>query len=89
MAKLAAGTNFVPRLSTSSGKGVLQVDYGNTTVYLWGSIEGSHWTLIESFTADAIKEVVLTPFFVVSGNASDQTTGIGTSQVWISETRGG
>lgn len=89
MAKLAAGTNFLPRLSSSSGQGIVQVDYGDTTVYLWGSIEGSHWTLIESFTADAIKEVVLTPFFVVSGNASDQTTGIGTSQVWVSETRGG
>lgn len=89
MAKLTAGTDFSPRLSRSSGQGIIQVDYGDTTVYLWGSVEGKHWTLIESFTADAIKEVVLTPFFVVSGSASDQTTPIGTSQVWISETRGG
>lgn len=84
MTKLAAGQNFKP---LSSDKGVLQVDKGDTNVSLWGSIEGSHWTLIETFSADAIKEVVLTPYFVVSGSTSNQTAAIGTSQVWISETR--
>ena len=84
MTKLVAGTNFKP---LSSDTGILQVDYGDTTVYLWGSVEGSHWTLIESFTADSIKEIVLTPYFVVSGSAANQTAAIGSSQVWISETR--
>ena len=84
MAKLTAGSNFKP---INSDTGILQVDYGDTTVHLWGSVEGTHWTLIESFSADTIKEIVLTPFFVVSGSAANQTAGIGTSQVWIGENR--
>lgn len=92
MSQLAQNIEFVPRLSGSGGLGVLQVIYHSATVYLHGSVNGTDYTLIESFAESEIKELVLCPYFKYSGSATDEddATDLGANhKVLISETRGG
>jgi hypothetical protein len=85
--QLAVGTVFHPNMKNASGQGVIQIVKGNTNVYLYGSLNGTDYVLIETFSADTIKELVLCDKFKISGSATDQTTTIDTSKAYISETR--
>lgn len=91
MAQLTQNVEFKPRFKNSNGAGVLQVVYDSATIYLHGSLNGSDYTLIESFSASTIKEVVLCPHFKYSSSATDETASgsLGTHKVIIDETRGG
>ena len=84
--QVTQGTAFNPKMGDGS-KGVIQVNHGDTDVTLFGSIDGTNYIKIETFTADTIKEVVLCESFKVSGSDANTTTSIGTSTVHISETR--
>ncbi len=89
MAELQVGQAFTPNLRGSTGQGVVQVTRGDTDLSLWGSVNGTDYVLIETFTASSLKEVILCSFFKISGNAADIDAAAGTSKLWIDETRGG
>lgn len=89
MSELSAGVSYLSKSLRSGGRGVIQVADYNTTVYLYGSINGTDWASIETLSANQIKEVVLCPYFRFSSSSTDSsvTTGTGTTKVFISETR--
>lgn len=77
-----------PKMGDGS-RGVIQVVIdGANAAYLYGSLNGTDYQLIESFTASALKEIVLCPYFKLSTSASSVTGTIGgTTKVYIDETR--
>ncbi len=91
--ELVVGTAKQPKMNGSDGRGVLQIDKGTVDVSLWGSLitndatATAGWVLIETFTTDVLKEIVLTPYMAVSGSATDVTAPMGTSTAYIDETR--
>ena len=91
MGQLTQNVEFNPRFKNSNGAGVLQVIYDNATIYLHGSLNGTDYTLIESFSESEIKELVLVPYFKYSSSATDEDASgaLGTHKVIIDETRGG
>ncbi len=86
--EMAVGTAYSPSMHSTYGKGVIQVVKGNTNVSLYGSLDGTNYVLIETFSASAIKEVVKCNYFKISGSASDTTTVIGTSKFFITTSTG-
>ena len=84
--ELAVGTTFIPNLRNAGGQGVIQVKKGDTNVSLYGSLNGTDYVLIETFTVDTIKELVLCDKFKISGAADGTFVTIGSSKVYISET---
>lgn len=83
-----SSTAYNPKMGDGS-RGVIQaVIDGSNAAYLYGSLNGTDYQLIESFTASALKEIVLCPYFKLSTSASS-VTGIigGTTKVYIDETR--
>ena len=63
-------------------KGVIAVDKGDTNVTLQGSLDGTTFFVIETFTADTLKEITLVPFLAVNGAAdTSQNDSIGNSVV--------
>jgi hypothetical protein len=90
--QLTQGESYASTLRRSGGAGVLQVIYGSATIYLHGSLNGSDYTLIESFSASTIKEIVLCPHFKYSSSSDPDAAGdgaLGTHKVIIDETQGG
>jgi len=81
-------TAYNPKMGDGS-RGVVQaVISGGNNAYLWGSLNGSDYTLVDSFTANAIKEVVLCAYFLISGSATDATVDVvAGTKVFIDETR--
>ena len=65
-------TVLQPKIKKSgNSNGLVQVvNTGGTTVYLFGSLNGSDFVLIESFSADTIKEVMLCPYMKIGGNTA-------------------
>ena len=59
-------------------RGVIHFEYTSGTVTLQGSCDGTNFVDIETISADAIKEIVLPPFF--------RWTGGGSATVMLSET---
>ena len=53
-------------------RGIVAIDKGDTNVTLCGSVDGTNYFVIETFTADTIKEITLCPYFKVNG-AADTT----------------
>tara|TARA_R100001163_G_C4869727_1_gene72093 strand:- start:58 stop:339 length:282 start_codon:yes stop_codon:yes gene_type:complete len=86
--EMVVGTAHNVSMNSTYGLGVLHVVRGNTDVHFYGSVNGTDYTEIEEFTASEIKELVKCNSFKVSGSASDLTTSIGTSKVYISTTIG-
>ena len=81
-------TPYNPKMGDGS-RGVIQaVHDGSNDAHLWGSLNGTDYTLVESFTSSVIKEIVLCTYFKISSNASSDsgTVGAGT-KVFIDETR--
>tara|TARA_R110000796_G_scaffold24643_8_gene69980 strand:+ start:1159 stop:1431 length:273 start_codon:yes stop_codon:yes gene_type:complete len=85
--QLAVGTEFNPNMKNSNGQGVLQIVKGDTNVTLYGSVNGTDYALIETFDASTIKEIILCPYFKVSAATDGTFTTIGSSTVFIDETR--
>jgi hypothetical protein len=79
---------YNPKMGGGS-RGVVQaVIDGANAAYLYGSVNGSDYVLIESFTASVIKEVVLCPYFLISGSAANITDDVNAAtKVYIDETR--
>ena len=79
---------YNPKMGDGS-RGVVQaVINGSANAYLWGSLDGTNYALIDSFTEDTIKEIVLCPYVLISGNATDKDVSVGIiSKVFIDETR--
>jgi len=65
-------------------RGVVAVTVGDTNVTLCGSLDGTTYYVIETFTASTLKEITLCPYFKVNG-AADTTMNddIGTSTCTI------
>ena len=81
-------TAYNPKMGDGS-RGVVQaVIDGSNNAYLWGSLNGTDYTLVDSFEADAIKEVVLCAYFKISPSSTDSTGNVGgNTKVFIDETR--
>ena len=86
--EIVVGTAHNVSMNSLYGNGIIQIDYGNTAVTLWGSINGTDYVVLETFSADTIKELVKCNNFKVSGSSSDITTSIGTSKVYITTSIG-
>ena len=92
--ELTAG--HIQRMSLRDGaRGVIQVDYGDTSVSLYGSINDVNYILIETYTASAVKEVALCQYMAVfAGTDATRTKAqivaggsFGTTKAYINETR--
>jgi len=76
-------------------RGVIQVDWDDTDVTLYGSLNGTTFVKIEQFSAPAIKEIALTPYLMVgSADAATKTLtelesdqAFGNTEIYINETR--
>ena len=81
-------TAYNPKMGDGS-RGVVQVVHdGSNDAHLWGSLNGTDYTLVESYSAGAIKEVILCAYFKISPSSSDHTGSVGgTTKVFIDETR--
>tara|TARA_B100000965_G_C19603362_1_gene764394 strand:- start:6588 stop:6860 length:273 start_codon:yes stop_codon:yes gene_type:complete len=90
MAQLSnnSATAHNPKMGDGS-RGVVQcVHDSSNNAYLYGSLNGTDYVLVESFTASALKEIVLCPYFKLSTSASSVTGTVGgTTKVYIDETR--
>ena len=84
----ASTTPYNPKMGDGS-RGVIQaVIDGANAAHLYGSLNGTDYQLIESFTVSTLKEIVLCPYFKLSASASSVTGTIGgTTKVYIDETR--
>lgn len=92
--ELTAGN--IQKMSLRDGaRGVVQVDYGDTSVSLYGSINDVNYILIETYTASAVKEVALCKYMAVfAGTDATRTKAqieaggsFGTTKAYINETR--
>ena len=66
-------------------RGVVAVTKGNTNVTLCGSLDGTTYYVIETFTASTLKEITLVPYFKVNGAADvtmDDTIGNSTCNIF-------
>lgn len=76
-------------------RGVIQVDYGDTSVSLYGSLNDINYILIETYTASAVKEVALCKYMAFfAGTDATRTKAqivaggsFGTTKTYINETR--
>lgn len=84
----ASSTAISPKMGDGS-RGVVQaIIDGSNAAHLYGSLNGTDYQLIESFTASTIKEIVLCPYFKLSTSASSVTGTVGgNTKVIINETR--
>ena len=62
--------NVKIRRSGNSNGLVQVVNTSGTPVYLFGSVDGTNFVLIESFTSNTIKEIMLCPFMKIGGNSA-------------------
>jgi len=91
MLTLETNTVAQPNFRGAGGKGIIQVEIGDTQpVYLWGSLNGTDYVVIESFSSDTIKELTLCPYFRLSGSntSGNSAISVGTSKAYIQEARG-
>lgn len=80
-------TPYNPKMGDGS-RGLVQFVKGSSDGYLYGSLNGTDYVLIHTFTASEMKELALPPFVLIGGSASDITTDLGaTSKAYLSETR--
>jgi cobalamin biosynthesis Co2+ chelatase CbiK len=58
-----------------NANGLIQVINSNgTAVYLFGSLNGTDFTLIESFNSSVIKEIQLCPYMRIAGNSANSAS---------------
>ena len=89
MAQLTAGVAYNPKMGDGS-KGVIMVDY-SSGVSLYGSLDGTTFIKIKTYTGDALEEVVLAPTMAFSVDTDDKITSLSSTatstRVFIDETR--
>jgi hypothetical protein len=79
---------YNPKMGDGSRSLVQAVISGGNAAYLYGSLNGTDYQLIESFTTSAIKELVLCPYFKLSTSSSSVTGTVNAAtKVYIDETR--
>lgn len=86
---LLSNTNepYRPKMGDGS-RGLVQFVKGSSDGYLYGSLNGTDYVLLHSFTANEMKELALPPFVLIGGSATDPTVDLGvTSKAYLSETR--
>jgi len=70
-------------------RGIVAIDHnGSNNVTLCGSVDGTNYFVIETFTADTIKEITLCPYFKVNGAADttmNDTIGSSTCTIFTNE----
>ena len=85
----ATALDLRQKLKGTGLKGVIAIDHnGSNDVTLQGSLDGTNYFVIETFSADTIKEVTLVPYFRVNGAAdtsNDDTIGSSTAKLFFSE----
>tara|TARA_R110000764_G_scaffold72017_3_gene147997 strand:- start:847 stop:1116 length:270 start_codon:yes stop_codon:yes gene_type:complete len=81
-------TPYNPKMGDGS-RGLVQFKKdGSDTGYLYGSINGTDYVLIHTFSASEMKELALPPYILIAGSATDPTVDLGTnSKAFLSETR--
>ena len=80
-------TSYRPKMGDGS-RGLVQFVKGSSDGYLYGSLNGTDYVLIHSFTASEMKELALPPFVLIGGSATDPAVDLGaTSKAYLSETR--
>lgn len=84
-------TAYEPKMGDGS-YGVVQCKHGGTTnhAYLWGSLTGdsSEYVLIDSFTSDALKELVLPSYLLISNSSTSPSGAVNAAtKVYVDETR--
>ena len=84
-------TAYIPKMGDGS-KGVVQCKHGGSTnhAYLWGSLTGdsSEYVLIDSFTTDALKELVLPTYLLISNSPTSASGAVNSAtKVYVDETR--
>ena len=78
----------LPAMGDGSVGVVQAIIDGANAAYLYGSLNGTDYQLIESFTASTLKQIVLCPYFKLSTSASSVTGTVGGStKVLLDETR--
>lgn len=89
MLTLETNTVAQPNFRGAGGKGIIHVDVGDTSpLYLWGSLNGTDYVVIENFSVDTIKELTLCPYFRLSGSNANSAASVGTGKAYIQEARG-
>lgn len=80
-------TVLVPSIKKSgNANGLIQVVNSNgTAVYLFGSLNGTDFALIESFNSDVIKEIQLCPFMKIAGNSDASSNASSDNDVYLFE----
>lgn len=80
-------TPYNPKMGDGS-RGLVQFVKGSSDGYLYGSLNGTDYVLIHTFTASEMKELALPPFVLIGGSATDPAVDLGaTSKAYLSETR--
>ena len=80
-------TSYRPKMGDGS-RGLVQFVKGSSDGYLYGSLNGTDYVLIHTFTASEMKELALPPFVLIGGSATDPAVDLGaTSKAYLSETR--
>jgi len=80
-------TPYNPKMGDGS-RGLVQFIKGSSDGYLYGSLNGTNYVLIHSFTANEMKELALPPYVLIGGSATDPAVDLGaTSKAYLSETR--
>lgn len=80
-------TAYEPKMGDGS-RGLVQFVKGTADGYLYGSLNGTDYILIHSFTQSEMKELALPEFVVISGDASNHAVALdAASKAYISETR--
>jgi hypothetical protein len=88
---LSVGVPYKVANKKTTSKVLVQLNIGSVSpLYLYGSLDGTNYVQLDSFSAGAIKEVAACPylsFSAVTGD-HDNTTTAGTSSVIIHELTG-
>lgn len=76
--------NLSNRLKGTGLRGVIAITKGDTNVTLQGSIDGTNYFVIETFTASTLKEITLVPYLRVNGAAdTSNNNDIGNSTAFV------
>tara|TARA_R100001198_G_C5116811_1_gene141524 strand:- start:70 stop:342 length:273 start_codon:yes stop_codon:yes gene_type:complete len=64
---------LIPKIKKAgNANGLIQVvNTSGTAVYLFGSLNGTDFALIESFNSNVIKEIKLCPFMRIAGDSAN------------------
>ena len=88
-------TPYTVNKSRSGGRGIVQaiVQDSNNPVTLYGSLEGTDYSIINTFTASGMIEIALPNYLLIAKNAdatsqATATAVTGTTKVIFDETRG-